>query len=166
MRKAGLRGCSRGRPNRTARHDPRAVPAPVRRNFFDTAPDRLWLADITHVRTEESILCLAFILDAHSRRVVGLSMASHLRTELVVDALEMVLWMRKSAAGLVHHSDRGAQYTALSLGRWLEAIKSCVLCKLPLGRLSKPRVFARAPRRSSYEAASASSPPAYVLKRR
>jgi len=63
---------------------------------------------------------LAFVLDVYSRRIVGWSMADHLRTELVVDALEMAVWRRKPAAGLVHHSDRGTQYTALSFGKKLE----------------------------------------------
>jgi putative transposase len=65
-------------------------------------------------------LYLAFILDVYSRRVVGWSMAHHLRAELVVDALEMALWRRKPRAGLVHHSDRGVQYTSLSFGKRLE----------------------------------------------
>jgi putative transposase len=85
-----------------------------------TAPDRLWTADITYVHTDEGFLYLAFVLDVYSRRVVGWSMADHLRTELVVDALEMALWRRKPKAGLVHHSDRGVQYTALSFGKKLE----------------------------------------------
>ena len=63
---------------------------------------------------------LAFILDVYSRRVVGWSMANHLRAELVVDALEMALWRRKPGAGLIHHSDRGVQYTALSFGKRLQ----------------------------------------------
>ena len=63
---------------------------------------------------------MAFILEVCSRRVVGWSMSHHLRTELVVDALDMALWRRKPAAGLIHHSDRGAQYTSLSLGKRLE----------------------------------------------
>ena len=90
------------------------------RDFSATAPDRLWTADITYVKTDEGFLHLAFVLDVYSRRIVGWSMASHLRTELVVDALEMAVWRRKPAAGLVHHSDRGAQYTALSFGKRLE----------------------------------------------
>lgn len=124
MRKSGLRGCMRGRKKRTTRRDPRATPAPdlVNRNFAATAPDRLWTADITYVRTDEGFLHLAFVLDAYSRKVVGWSMAPHLRTELVVGALEMAVWRRKPAAGLVHHSDRGVQYTALSFGKRLEEI--------------------------------------------
>jgi putative transposase len=123
MRKAGLRGCMRGRKKRTTcRRDPRATPAPdlVNRNFSATAPDRLWTADITYLKTDEGFLHLAFVLDVYSRRIVGWSMASHLRAELVVDALEMAVWRRKPAAGLVHHSDRGTQYTALSFGQRLE----------------------------------------------
>jgi putative transposase len=122
MRKAGLRGCMRGRKRRTTRRDPHAVPAPdlVNRNFAATAPNRLWTADITYVKTDEGFLHLAFVLDVYSRRIVGWSMADHLRTELVVDALEMAVWRRKPKAGLVHHSDRGTQYTALSFGKKLE----------------------------------------------
>lgn len=63
---------------------------------------------------------LSFILDVYSRKVVGWSMSDHLRTELVVDALEMALWRRKPSAGLIHHSDRGVQYTSLSFGKRLE----------------------------------------------
>jgi putative transposase len=79
----------------------------------------LW-ADITYVHTQEGFLYLAFILDVYSRKVVGWSMAHHLCVELVVDALEMALWRRKPAAGLVHHPDRGVQYTSLSFGKRLE----------------------------------------------
>jgi len=122
MRRAGIRGCMRGKKRRTTLRDPRAVPAEdlVNRNFVATAPDRLWTADITYLRTGEGFLHLAFVLDVYSRRIVGWSMASHLRAELVVDALEMAVWRRKPAAGLVHHSDRGTQYTALSFGKRLE----------------------------------------------
>ncbi len=122
MRKAGLRGCMRGPKRRTTRRDPLAAPAPdlVGRNFAATAPDRLWTAYITYVNTDEGFLYLAFVLDVYSRRIVGWSMTSHLRAELVVDALEMAVWRRKPAAGLVHHSDRGTQYTALSFGNRLE----------------------------------------------
>jgi putative transposase len=123
MRKAGLRGCPRGRKKRTTtRRDEHAVPAPdlVKRNFRAIAPDKLWAADITYVHTQEGFVYLAFIVDVYSRKVVGWSMASHLRAELVVDALEMALWRRKPDAGLIHHTDRGAQYTALSFGKRLE----------------------------------------------
>jgi putative transposase len=124
MRQAGLRGCLRGKRRRTTRRDLRVVPAPdlVKREFAAPARDLLWLADITYVKTDEGFLYLAFVLDAHSRRLVGWSMAEHLRTELVVDALEMALWRRKPGAGLVHHTDRGSQYTALSFGKRLEEV--------------------------------------------
>jgi putative transposase len=109
MRKAGLRGCPRARKKRiTTRRDPYATPVPdlVKRNFTAAAPNKLWTADITYVGTQEGFLYLAFILDCYSRKVVGWSMASYLRTELVVDALEMALWRRKPGAGLIHHTDR------------------------------------------------------------
>jgi putative transposase len=122
MRAAGLRGCPRPRRRpRTTVADPAAAPAPnlVQRHFTVLAPDRLWLADITYVPTGEGWLYLAAVLDAFSRKVVGWAMADHLRTELVLDALTMALAARRPAAGLVHHSDRGCQYTALAFGRRL-----------------------------------------------
>jgi putative transposase len=122
MRKAGLQGCIRGRRKRTTRRDKHATPAPdlVQRNFTAAAPDRIWTADITYIGTQEGFLYLAFVLDVYSRKVVGWSMATHLRTELVIDALEMALWRRKPGGGLIHHTDRGSQYTALSFGKRLE----------------------------------------------
>jgi putative transposase len=122
MRKEGLKGCLRGRKKRTTRRNRSAVPAPdlVRRNFAAVASDRLWVADITYVKTDQGFLYLAFVLDAYSRRLVGWAMATHLRTELVVDALQMALWRRKPTAGLIHHSDQGVQYTSLSFGKRLE----------------------------------------------
>jgi putative transposase len=124
MRAAGLRGCVRGKKRRTTRCDPRAAPAPdlLRRDFVAGRPNRVWLADITYIPTREGFLYLAFILDTNSRKVVGWSMAPHMRTELVVDALEMAIWRRRPVAGLVHHSDRGVQYTAISFGRRLEEV--------------------------------------------
>ena len=123
MRKDGLRGCMRGlRRKHTTRQDPLAIPAPdlVGRNFCVPAPNRLWTADITYLPTDEGFVYLAFILDVYSRKVVGWSMASHLRSELVAAALEMAIHRRNPSAGLIHHSDRGAQYTALSFGKKLE----------------------------------------------
>jgi putative transposase len=125
MRAAGLRGCVRGKRRRTTRRDPRAAPAPdlLGRDFVAGRPNRVWLADITYVPTREGFLYLAFILDTYSRKVVGWSMAPHMRTELVVDALEMAVWRRRPVAGLlVHHSDRGVQYTAISFGKRLEEV--------------------------------------------
>jgi putative transposase len=107
------------RRKHTTRQDPLAIPAPdlVGRNFCATAPDRLWTADVTYLPTDEGFLYLAFILDVYSRKVVGWSMASHLRSELVAAALEMAIRRRNPSAGLIHHSDRGAQYTALSFSK-------------------------------------------------
>jgi putative transposase len=124
MRAAGLRGSMRGKKRRITRRDPQAAPAPdlLGRDFVGAQPNRVWLADITYVPTQEGFLYLAFILDTHSRRIVGWSMASHMRTELVVDALQMAVWRRKPSAGLVHHSDRGVQYTAISFGKRLEEV--------------------------------------------
>jgi putative transposase len=125
MRAEGLWGCVRGKKRRTTRRDPRAAaPAPdlLRGDFVAAEPNRVWLADITYIPTREGFLYLAFILDTHSRKVVGWSMGSHMRTELVVDALEMAVWRRKPSAGLVHHSDRGVQYTAISFGKRLEEV--------------------------------------------
>jgi len=102
MREDGLRGCMRGKRRSTTRRDGNAPPAPdlVDRRFLAASPDRLWLADITCLPTREGFLYLSFILDACTRRVVGWAMASHLRAELVVDALGMALWRRNSPSGV------------------------------------------------------------------
>ena len=122
MRRARLRGSLRGRRMKTTHRAAlqQAAPDLVGRNFVSEEPDRLWVADITYVRSKEGFVYLAFILDVCSRRVVGWSMATHLRTEIVVDALQMAIARRKPAPGLVHHSDRGGQYTSLSFSKRLE----------------------------------------------
>ena len=122
MRRAKLRGCLRGRRMRTTHRVAlqQAAADLVERNFASEEPDRLWVADITYVRSKEGFVYLAFILDACSRKVVGWSMATHLRTEIVVDALQMAIARRKPSPGLVHHSDGGVQYTSLSFGKRLE----------------------------------------------
>ena len=124
MRDAGLRGCMRGRRRGTTRRGQRAMPAQdlVKRDFQATETNKVWVADITYVATGEGFLYLAFILDVHSRRIVGWAMESHLRTELVVDALQMAVWRRKPAPGLIHHSDQGVQYTALSFSEKLKEV--------------------------------------------
>ena len=116
---AGLAGVCRRRTARTThREDGGAVSADlVHRSFAASAPNRLWVADITYLPTWQGFLYLAVVLDVFSRRVVGWAMADHLRTELVLDALEMALWNRRPAPGLVHHSDHGCQYTSLAFGR-------------------------------------------------
>ena len=126
MRAAGLRGChGQRRRVRTTTPDHQAAPAPdrVERAFTPAqvgAPNRLWVADISYVATLEGWLYLAVVLDAFSRRVVGWAMADHLRTDLVLDALAMAVAARRPAAGLIHHSDRGCQYTALAFGQRLQ----------------------------------------------
>jgi putative transposase len=121
MRAAGLIGCHRRRRHGLTRRDPQAMSAPdlVGRCFTATAPDRVWTADITYIPTWSGWLYLAVVLDVFSRRVVGWAMAEHLRTELVLDALDMAIWNRRPAEGLVHHSDQGCQYTSLAFGRRL-----------------------------------------------
>ena len=124
MQEAGLRGCVRGRRKRTTRRSGRAIVAKdlLQRSFAATQIDKVWVADITYVATREGFLYLAFILDIHSRRIVGWAMENHLRTEIVVDALQMAIWRRKPAPGLVHHSDQGVQYTALSFSERLREV--------------------------------------------
>jgi putative transposase len=123
MRDHGLQGVHRRRRGGLTRRDPHAVPAPdlVERDFTPAGPDRLWVADITQQRTDQGWLYLAVVLDAFSRRIVGWSMADHLRTELVLDALDMAISQRNPAAGLVCHSDHGCQYTSFAYGRRLTA---------------------------------------------
>ena len=100
---------SRRRPIWTTRRDPAARPAPdlVQRAFTAEGPNRLWVADITYIATGAGSLYLAVVLDAWSRRVVGWAMATHLRTELVLDALNMAVWQRRPRRPVIHHSDQG-----------------------------------------------------------
>jgi len=121
MRAANLCGVYRRRRNR-ARPLPPVHDDLVRRRFIAEAPDRLWLTDITEHPTREGKVYLAAVLDVFGRRIVGWSIADHLRSELVVDALEMARWRRRPAPGrTVLHSDRGAQYTSWAFGHRLRA---------------------------------------------
>lgn len=118
MRKAGLRGVSRLKAPRTTIAAKVEHPADlVERRFEADAPDRLWVADITYIRTFSGWAYAAFVTDVFSRRVVGWQLATHLRTDLALDALDMGLWTRERAghdlSELVHHSDRGVQYGAI-----------------------------------------------------
>jgi transposase InsO family protein len=116
MQAATVRGCSRRRQRVcTTVTDPTATAAPnlVARRFEASRPNELWVGDITYLATDEGWLYLATLLDAYSRRIVGWAMADHLRTELALDALTMALQQRRPPPGqLVHHTDRGCQYTA------------------------------------------------------
>ena len=121
MRRSGIVGVSRRRGIRTttpAAAKP-AAPDLVERNFAATAPNQLWVADITYVPTWQGFLFLAVVIDAYSRRCVGWSMRDDLRAELVLDALGMAVSSRRPAPGLVHHSDRGSQYASLAFGATL-----------------------------------------------
>ena len=111
MRRHRLSGLVKRRKGKTTIRVPGVRPAPdlVRRDFCPPEPDRLWMADLTEVQTWEGRLYLAVVLDCFSRRVVGWSMAEHMRAELVVEALEMAVSRRRPRAGLVHHSDQGSQ---------------------------------------------------------
>ena len=102
----------------TTRREKDARPAPdlVDRNFVASKPNQLWVADITFVPTAGGFLYLAVVLDAWSRKIVGWSMANHLRAELVIDALEMAIGQRQPG-GVIHHSDQGSQYTSLAFGK-------------------------------------------------
>ena len=118
MRAAGLAGVSRRKGTRTTirRTDARPAPDLVERDFTAPGPDRLWVADITYVSTWAGFLFLAVVLDAFSRRVVGWAMATHLKTQLVLDALDMALGQRKPHR-VIHHSDQGSQYTSVAFGK-------------------------------------------------
>jgi putative transposase len=117
MRTAGLVGVHRRHAVQTTRRRSEETAAIdlVQRNFTARAPNQLWVADITYVPTWAGFLYLAVVLDAYSRRIVGWSMATHLRTTLVLDALDMALEQRRPVA-VIHHSDHGSQYTSLAFG--------------------------------------------------
>src|SRR5215212_8645487 len=111
MHEAGLAGQVKRRRGKTTIRVPgvRTAPDLVQRDFNPTEPNRLWSADITYIRTWEGWLYLASVMDLNSRRIVGWSLADHLRAEIVVDALEMAVGRRRPERGLGHHSDRGSQ---------------------------------------------------------
>jgi putative transposase len=116
MGELGICGVVRGKPRRTTIAAETADrPADlVERNFSAPAPNRLWVADLTYVATWAGFAYVAFIIDAFSRMIVGWRVATTLRAELALDALEMAVWARQGGLdGLVHHSDRGVQYLAI-----------------------------------------------------
>ena len=119
MRTVGLSGLVARQRGRTTIRVPgvRVADDLVERRFRPAAPDVLWVADITYLRTWEGWVYLAAVQDAFSRRIVGWSMADHMRAELVVDALDMALHRRRPAPGLVHHSDQGSQFVSLAFGQ-------------------------------------------------
>ena len=114
MRRHGICGAKRrGKPWKTTRPDltARRRPDLVNRDFSASAPNQLWVADFTYGRCWEGVVFFAFVIDVYSRRIVGWQFASHMRTTLVLDALRMALWPGADVE-LVHHSDRGSQYTS------------------------------------------------------
>jgi transposase InsO family protein len=117
MRALGLRGAVRGRRFKTTIPDAAAArPADlVERDFTASRPNQLWVADLTYVATWRGFVYVAFVIDAYGRRIVGWRATSSLRSDLALDALEQALWERQDAGtdGLVHHSDRGAQYLSI-----------------------------------------------------
>lgn len=116
MKLARLEGISRRRKYRSTRDkDARPAPDLVDRKFVATEPNQLWVADITYVPTWEGFLYLAVVLDVFSRRIVGWAMAKHLRTELVIEALDMAVGRRQPRT-VIHHSDQGCQYTSVAFG--------------------------------------------------
>jgi putative transposase len=117
MQQAAIAGVSRRKWVTTTVRDEGAAAAPdlCKRDFSASGPDRLWVADITYVPTWAGFLFLAVVLDAWSRRVVGWTMATHLRTEIVLDAFEMAVRQRQPR-NVIHHSDHGSQYTSIAFG--------------------------------------------------
>jgi putative transposase len=117
MKERNIYGASRRKRFKTTIRDRDARPAPdlVERRFEADAPNQLWVADITYVPTMTGFLFLAVVLDVFSRRVVGWAMANHLRTELVLDALNMAVY-RRNPKNVIHHSDQGTQYTSIAFG--------------------------------------------------
>ena len=118
MRQAKICGVSRRKGMKTTHRSITAdkVPDLVKRDFSVDKPNKLWVADITYIPTWSGFLYLSVVMDAFSRRVVGWAMASHLKTQLVLDALDMALWNRRPD-GVIHHSDQGSQYTSYAFGQ-------------------------------------------------
>ena len=129
MRELGISGARarRRRPRTTVPGDPAGRPSDLLERCFDApAPNRRWVADITYVDTFSGWAYTAFVMDLFARRILGWQVADHLRSDLALDALEMAIWARRHEAidGLVHHSDRGVQYTSIRYTERLEEAKA------------------------------------------
>ena len=124
MRRYGIRAIM-ARPRRVrttdSRHDLPIAPNLLDRNFIATAPNQIWLADITYIETDQGWLYLAAVMDLYSRRIVGWAMADHLRAELALAALRMAISARRPGAGLIHHSDRGVQYASADYRKLMQS---------------------------------------------
>jgi putative transposase len=129
MRDMGIVGVRsrRKRPRTTMPGDPAAMPDDLLdRQFSAAAPNRRWVADITYVDSRAGWVYTAFVMDLFARRILGWQVADNLRSDLAIDALEMAIWARRheSVDGLIHHSDRGVQYTAIRYTKRLEEAKA------------------------------------------
>jgi putative transposase len=129
MRDLALAGAVRGKVKRTTIADPAAERAGdlVARQFAPTAPDRLWVADMTYVSTWSGWVYVAFVIDAYARRIVGWRTGTTMNSQLVLDALEQAVWTRNRSGatdlnGLIHHTDRGSQYTSIRFGERLAEV--------------------------------------------
>ncbi len=125
MRSNGIAGAKRrGKPWQTTKPDLGALRRPdlVQRDFGASEPNALWVADISYLRCWDGLVFFAFVLDAYSRMIVGWQIATHMRTDLVLDALKMALGRRGPGADveLIHHSDRGSQYTSIDYTQTLD----------------------------------------------
>ncbi len=122
MRELGIWGVKRSRRVRTTKRDDTVARSPdlVERDFTASAPNQLWVTDLTYVATWSGVAYVCFIVDAFSRRIVGWRVAGHMRTEMVLDALEMARWSRgTNLEGLRCHSDAGSQFTSIRYGERL-----------------------------------------------
>jgi putative transposase len=118
MRQNGIRGATLRKYVVTTQSDPAAAKPIdlVERRFFAEAPNQLWVADMTYIPTWSGWLYLAMVMDVYSRKIVGWAMDTNMRTELILDALQMAVTQRQPR-GVIHHSDRGSQYTSYAFGK-------------------------------------------------
>ena len=133
MRAGGLEGVRRGKKKRTTIPDEAALEQArdlLQRDFTATRPNEKWVADITYLRAWNGFGCLAFILDCYSRMIVGWQLATHLRTELVMDAPWMANGLRQPQSGLIAHTDRGSQYASLAYTDRLDQFRGRTLRRL------------------------------------
>ena len=129
MKQAGIRSVMHRRfvvHTTDSNHDHPVAPNVLEREFHADLPNQKWLTDITYIPTDEGFLYLAGVMDMCSRKIVGWSMADHLRTELCLDALGMALQSRRPGDGLLHHSDRGVQYASIDYRLMLQSHDICV----------------------------------------
>jgi transposase InsO family protein len=127
MRQHGIEGKLRGRKRRTTIPDEAALEKArdlLQRDFTASRPNQKWVCDITYLRSWNGFLYLAFVLDCYSRMIVGWQLATHMRADLVLDALEMANGLRRPRAGLIAHSDRGSQYTSIRYTDRLDELRA------------------------------------------